>query len=98
MAFTDQYSFDLLKNEAETLVIREIEQQLQSGHADMCRCNDCISDAAAMALNNVKPLYRFSLLGSLYASHAMTEQAYAESIKKAVTQAIKRVKANPSHD
>ena len=98
MAFINEYDFDHLKNEAELLVIREMEQQLKSESDDMCRCNDCIVDIAAIALNTVKPLYRFSLLGTLYASQAMTEQTYADSVKKAVAFAIKKVKKNPSHE
>ncbi|MCL2722033.1 MAG: late competence development ComFB family protein [Treponema sp.] len=97
MAFKDEYDFDLLKNEAENLVIREIEKQIDSEHG-MCKCNECIVDIAAVSLNSVKPLYRFSLLGTLYASQAMTEQAYADSVKVAVQQAIKKVKKNPAHD
>jgi competence protein ComFB len=98
MSFLDEYDFDLLKNEAEILVINEMEQQLKNGHEDMCRCNECIVDIAAISLNTIKPLYRFSLLGGLYAAQAMTEQAYADSVKQAVTQAIKKVKKNPAHD
>jgi len=98
MAFADEYDFDLLKNEAEVLVIREVELQLKSETDTMCRCNECVVDIAAIALNSVRPLYRFSLLGTLYASQAMSEQAYAESVKTAVSQAIKKVKRNPAHD
>lgn len=98
MSFADDYDFDLLKNEAEVLVIREMEQQLKTDAEDMCRCNDCIVDVAAIALNSIKPLYRFSLLGTLYASQAMTEKTYADSVKKAVAWAIKKVKKNPGHD
>ena len=98
MAFIDEYDFELLKNEAEIIVIREIEQQLKSGYDDMCRCNDCIVDIAAISLNSVKPLYRFSILGTLYTSQAMTEQAYADSVKKAVSDAIIKVRKNPAHD
>ena len=97
MALIDEYSFDLLKNEAEILVIREMEEQLKN-YDDICRCNECIVDIAAIALNTVKPLYRFSLLGTLYASQAMTEEGYAKSVQKAVADAIKKVKENPSHD
>jgi len=97
MAFKDDYNFDLLKNEAETLVIREMEQQLKNA-GEMCRCNECVVDIAAIALNSIKPLYRFSLLGTLYASQAMTERSYADSVKKAVAHAIKKVKENPGHD
>ena len=99
MAFKDEYDFDLLKNEAEVMVVREMEQQLNSGfYKDMCRCNECIVDIAAMSLNSVKPLYRVSLLGALYASQAVTEKVYAESVKQAVMQAIKKVRKNPAHD
>ena len=97
MAFIDEYDFNLLKNEAENLVIHEIEMQLESENG-MCLCNECVVDIAAVALNSVKPLYRFSLLGTLYASQAMTEKAYADSVKQAVAQAIKKVKKNPAHD
>ena len=98
MAFIDDYDFDQIKNEAETLVIHELEYQLASEPEEVCRCNECVVDMATIALNSVKPLYRFSLLGTLYASQAMNEQSYADSIKNAVAQAIGKVKANPAHD
>jgi competence protein ComFB len=53
---------------------------------------------AAMALNAVKPLYRYSLLGTLWASSAMEDDAYAASVQAAVSNAIEKVRANPSHD
>jgi len=98
MALVDEYDFYLLKNEAEVIILREMEQQLKTGHEDLCRCNECIIDIAAVALNNVRPLYRFSILGTLYASQAFTEQAYADSVKQAVSEAIRKVKSNPAHD
>jgi len=98
MAYIDEYDFNLLKNEAEIMVIQEIENQLNDNTIEVCKCNECIVDMAAIALNTVKPLYRFSLLGTLYASQAMTEQSYADSVKEAVTMAIKKVKNNPAHD
>ena len=98
MAFTDTYDFDLLKNEAEQMVLHELEKQLAARSEEVCRCNECVVDMAAIALNAVKPLYRFSLLGSLYAAQAMNEQSYADSVQQAVAQAIAKVQANPSHD
>ncbi|MDR2028661.1 MAG: late competence development ComFB family protein, partial [Treponema sp.] len=73
MAFIDDYDFELLENEAEKLVLEELGQQLKSFEETICRCNECVVDMAAMALNTVKPLYRVSLLGTLYASQAMNE-------------------------
>ncbi|MDR1419197.1 MAG: late competence development ComFB family protein [Treponema sp.] len=98
MAFIDMYDFELLVNEAEKLVIDELEKQLEGRGKDLCVCNDCVVDMAAVALNAVKPLYRFSLLGSLYAAQAMNEASYAEGVRKAVSSAIEKVRKNPSHD
>jgi competence protein ComFB len=98
MALTDTYNFELLKNEAEELVLRELEKQLETQGPELCRCNECIVDMAALTLNTVKPLYRFSLLGTQYAAQAINEQSYAESLQQAVAQSIAKVKANPAHD
>jgi len=98
MALTDSYNFELLKNEAEQLVLVELEKQLASQGSEFCRCNECVVDMAAMALNSIKPLYRFSLLGTLYAAQAMSEQSYAQSVQQAVAQAIDKVHSNPGHD
>ncbi|MDR2731355.1 MAG: late competence development ComFB family protein [Treponema sp.] len=98
MAFIDNYSFHLLENESVRLVINELEKQLEDAPDDMCRCNECIVDIAAKALNSVKPVYRFSLLGSIYASQSMNDKSYAISVKNAVAEAIELVTANPAHD
>ena len=98
MAFADTYDFVLLKNEAEQLVLRELEHQLKVYPEEICRCNECVVDMAAIALNSVKPLYRFSLLGTLYAAQAMNEKDYADSVQNAVAQAVDKVRNNPSHD
>jgi competence protein ComFB len=98
MALEDSYNFSLLKNEAEQIVLRELEYQLDAFPYEICRCNDCVVDMAAVALNMVKPLYRYSLLGTLYTSQAMNQKDYADSVQKAVSAAIEKVRLNPSHD
>jgi competence protein ComFB len=98
MAFIDNYDFEFLKNEAENLVVKELGRQLDEYTEKVCRCNECVVDMAAIALNNVKPLYRVSLLGTLYAASAMDEKAYASKIREAVSGAIKKVHSNPGHE
>jgi competence protein ComFB len=98
MALAETYDFSLLSNAAEGLVLHELERQLEAYGGEICRCNDCVVDMAAIALNMVKPLYRFSLLGSLYAAQAMSEKTYADSVEAAVAEAIEKVRENPSHD
>ena len=98
MVFIENYNFEYLQNEAEKLVITELGRQLQSFEGPICMCNDCVVDMAAMALNMVRPLYRASLLGTLYAARAMDEKEYATSIRESVFSAIEKVRRNPSHD
>ena len=97
MSIRDEYDFEFLVNEAERLVLEQLEKQLmETNSAEVCTCQDCVLDMAAFALNNVKPLYRVSLLGTLYA-RALEGSEYEQEIASAVTRAISRVSANPSH-
>jgi hypothetical protein len=43
-------------------------------------------------------MYRYSLMGSIYAQQLMNEQAYADSIQKTVANAIVKVSSNPGHE
>ncbi|MBL8965708.1 MAG: late competence development ComFB family protein [Spirochaetaceae bacterium] len=98
MGFKDEYDFSILVNEAERMVIEELGRRLgELGDASICVCQDCVLDMAAFALNSLKPIYRVSLLGTMYA-HALDGGAYAEEVRKAVDAAISKVHAKPSHD
>jgi competence protein ComFB len=96
MGLKDRYDFDSLVNEAERLVLAELEAQMGMT-SGLCMCQDCVLDMAAYALNKVRPAYRVSLMGSMYAN-APRQAQYAREISKAVQEAIEKVKANPSHD
>ena len=98
MDLIKDYDFEPLKNEAENLVLTDLERQLESFPEPICKCNECILDMAAIALNTVKPLYRVSLLGTLYTASAMDEKKYGTSLREAVFNAIERVRKNPSHE
>lgn len=98
MGIRDDYDFSLLVNEAERMVTDELEHELvRRADSSICTCQDCILDMAAFALNALKPVYRVSLIGKLYAG-AMDSGAYAGEVKRAVGTAIDRVHANPDHD
>lgn len=96
MSIRDEYDFEYLVNEAERLVLDQLERQLAERPAGICRCQDCVLDMAAFALNNVRPLYRVSLLGTLYA-HALKGSEYELEISSAVRTAIDKISENPSH-
>ncbi len=95
MSLRDRYDFDGLVNEAEHLVLAELEAQI-AAERELCTCQECVLDMAAWALNNVKPSYRVSLMGSVYTRGA--QEGRAQEISRAVRQAIQRVRSNPSHD
>jgi len=98
MALKESYDFSILENEAERIVTAELKRQLaEIEDESFCFCEDCVLDMAALALNSVKPLYRVSLLGTMYAQ-AAGEGEYHEEISRAVTSAIGKVHARPSHD
>ena len=93
MSLRERYDFDSLRNEAERLVIEELERQLDE-LPNLPRTEETILDIAALALNHVRPFYCGSLLGKLYAS-AIDRTGYAQEVKKAVREAIRKVVSNP---
>ena len=97
MALTEEYNFEYLVNEAERLVIEILEEELHEQADSVCRCQDCVLDMAAFALNNVKPLYRVSLIGKLYA-HTLDNSEYAEVVRESVKSAVEKISKNPSHE
>ncbi|SIQ07303.1 competence protein ComFB [Alkalispirochaeta americana] len=91
MDFRDLYAFDELANEAERLVIDELERQLEGENApDLGEDADgIVLDIAAYALNRVPPLYRANLLGRLYADSLKDE--HEKTVREAVADAIAKV-------
>jgi competence protein ComFB len=80
------------------MVLEELERQLaQDIEKKICKCEECILDMAAYALNHVPPAYRASLLGTLYA-RAMDSTEYADKVREAVSKAIEVVRKNPMHE
>ncbi len=97
MALKDQYNFDYLENEAENMVVEELERQLAfEENAGVCRTEECVLDMAAYALNHVPPLYRATLLGRVYKPE-LDEKHHGE-VRDAVAEAIRVVKENPPSD
>ena len=95
MDLNKAYSFDYLVNEAEELVKESLGKEMEKDDL-ICDCPDCILDIVGLALNNIRPLYKTSLKGSLYTT--VPDEKYLESLERAVKLAIKKIKANPSHN
>ncbi len=94
MSFHKKYDFNLIVNEKERWVIDELERQLQH-RSEVCRCQDCVLDMVTLALNNTKPTYRVTLMGSIYAKSMDDENS--QDVEQSVAVAIAKVFENPSH-
>jgi len=94
MAFQERYDFSLLVNDKEHYVVRELENQLKV-RTEVCRCQECVLDMVALALNHTKPVYRVTLLGAIYAT--ADDESIHQEIVDAVGLAIEKIYANPSH-
>lgn len=94
MGFQEKYDFSLLVNEKERYVVAELENQLKV-RTEVCRCQECVLDMVALALNHTKPVYRVTLLGAIYAK--ADDEAVHNEIVEAVQGAIEKIYANPSH-
>lgn len=94
MELREQYDFSILVNEAEKMVIDEMERQLAlPENRDVCRLSECVLDIAALALNQMQPLYRANLLGRLYAD--AIDREHADEVHAAVQRAIEKVRRDP---
>ena len=103
MSFRDSYNIGNLINVSEKLVFDAIDAVIP-GHTEMCKCQDCMLDVAAIALNSLPPRYhagKFVALPKNVAGlrHYIPEQEreMVEQARAAVEAAIERVKAHPNH-
>ena len=86
----------VLQNLMEETVFTTIDE-LMTGK-NVCTCEQCRLDIAALALNNLPPRYVVTAKGACYArADLLGIQKYVDVIG-AVTQAIKLVQEHPRHN
>jgi competence protein ComFB len=103
MGFRDSYDLRPLVNLSQDFVFDAIDAVLPA-RTDICTCQACMLDVAAIALNDVPPWYcvgKFSSLpkGVPWQRHYVSEREkdMAERAKAAVEAAIETVKKHPHH-
>jgi competence protein ComFB len=85
-----------LKNYMETLVWQQIDEVI-AGHKDICTCEQCRYDIAALALNFLPPRYIVTQSGEMWTKVKALEQQFYVDIVTALTNAITLVKSRPHH-
>ena len=90
----------MVSNYVELLVKKFLNNILRtdSAYFNICKCEQCIDDIMAKALNNIKPFYITSKTGEVYAEYSsLVLQNSAEVIKQVVI-AIDFVSKNKRHE
>ncbi len=85
-----------LKNYMEEVVINLMDEVLKG--IDVCKCDKCVLDIAAIALNDLPPKYTVTEKGELYSKVNALRNQFEVDIISAITKAAVLVKRNPRHD
>jgi competence protein ComFB len=86
-----------LVNYMEKLVFGKLDETLKD-RTDLCKCEQCRLDMAAIALNTLSPRYIVTDRGKLYAKLDMMETQFAVDIIISINKAAQIVKDHPRHD
>ena len=84
-----------LKNYMEEVVFNLIDGVLDD--INMCNCELCVKDIAALALNSLPPKYIASEKGELYSKVNSLRNQFEVDVISAITKAAVLVKEAPRH-
>jgi competence protein ComFB len=84
-----------LKNYMEEIVLNLMEGVLDD--INMCKCELCVKDIAALALNDLPPKYIVSEKGELYSKVNSLKSQFEVDVIAAITKAAVLVKRSPRH-
>lgn len=80
------------------VAIDNILPEILGKYNSICKCQKCIDDIKALALNNLKPIYTVTEKGSVYARlNELNAQFVTDAISELV-RAIEIVSKSPHHD
>lgn len=85
-----------IKNYMEEIVFSLIDEVLED--INVCKCDKCTRDIAAIALNDLPARYIVSQKGELYSKIDSLKQQFEVDVIAAITKAAVLVKRNPRHE
>jgi competence protein ComFB len=84
-----------LKNYMEEIVFNQMKDVLAD--INVCKCEKCMMDIAAIALNDLPTKYIVTEKGELYSKINILMQQFEVDVVSAITKAAVLVKRNPRH-
>ncbi len=85
-----------LTNFMEKLVFNKLEEIVRTRN-DICTCEQCRLDIAAIALNDLTPRYIVTDRGELYTKLDMMETQFGIDVLMAIGKAVAIVSERPRH-
>lgn len=85
-----------IKNYMEEIVFNQMKDVLTD--INMCKCEKCLLDVAAIALNDLPPKYVVTEKGELYTKINALGQQFEVNVVTAITKAAILVKRRPRHE
>ncbi|RCX09299.1 competence protein ComFB [Anaerobacterium chartisolvens] len=85
-----------IKNYMEEIVFNQMKEVLSD--INVCSCEKCVMDIAAIALNALPPKYIVTEKGELFSKIDSLKQQFEVDVISAITRAAVLVKRNPRHD
>lgn len=85
-----------VKNYMEDLVFQRLAEVLDN-HRNVCTCERCRYDIAAIALNFLPPRYVVTSQGETFARVKSLEQQFNVDVVTAISHAIQLVSSQPHH-
>lgn len=85
-----------LQNYTEIMIDHLMESVLKN-YDDICKCDKCLLDIKAIALNSLPPRYVVSEKGELYKKVEELDTQIQVDVIRAITKAIEQVRNNKRH-
>lgn len=84
-------------NIMENFVLEIIDSVLKT-KPDICTCEKCRDDIAALALNKLKPRYVSSRMGDLFTRTELMDSKLRTAIVVNIAEAAEKVAVQPRHE
>jgi competence protein ComFB len=86
-----------LKNYME-LIVEEILPSMIANEKEICKCERCILDIKAIALNSLQPKYIVSEIGEIYRRYDDLGKQLEIDAMEGIMSAVELVKKQPRHE
>jgi competence protein ComFB len=86
----------MLKNYMEVIIENTLPDILND-YTNLCKCEICINDIKALALNGLKPLYMVTEKGNMFLKLNELQIQFKTDVTSEIIKSIETISKNPRH-